>query len=71
LRGRDVGGDLTNVQYKPIWDYHSESPVQQIYPNKKTYKKKRIPNLFIHFWAMFIAFLVELLESFAILSLKY
>jgi hypothetical protein len=24
-RGRDIGGDLTNVQYKPIWDCHNES----------------------------------------------
>jgi hypothetical protein len=24
-RGRDVGGDLTNVQYKPIWSCHNES----------------------------------------------
>jgi hypothetical protein len=24
-RGRDGGGDLTNVQYNPIWNCHSES----------------------------------------------
>jgi hypothetical protein len=24
LRGRDSKGDLTNVQYKPIWNCHSE-----------------------------------------------
>jgi hypothetical protein len=27
-RGRDGRGDLTNVQYKPIWNCHSETPVQ-------------------------------------------
>jgi hypothetical protein len=27
LRGRDDGGDLINVQYKPIWNCHNESPV--------------------------------------------
>jgi hypothetical protein len=25
-RRRDSGGDLTNVQYKPIWNCHNESP---------------------------------------------
>jgi hypothetical protein len=25
LRERDGGGDLTNVQYKPIWNCHNES----------------------------------------------
>jgi hypothetical protein len=25
--GRDSGGDLTNVQYKPIWNCHKESPL--------------------------------------------
>jgi hypothetical protein len=25
LRGRDGGGDLTSVQYKPIWNGHKES----------------------------------------------
>jgi hypothetical protein len=40
-RGRDSGSDLTNVQYKLIWNYHNEFPlVQQIYPNKKISEKK-------------------------------
>jgi hypothetical protein len=35
-RERDGGGDLTSVQYKPVWNCLIESPlVQQIYPNKK------------------------------------
>jgi hypothetical protein len=25
-RGRDSEGDLTNVQYKPIWNCHNEPP---------------------------------------------
>jgi hypothetical protein len=36
LGGRDGEGDLTNVQYKLIWNCHNASlPVQRIYPNKK------------------------------------
>jgi hypothetical protein len=36
LRGRNGGSDLTNVQHKPIWNCHNESPpVQQIHLNKK------------------------------------
>jgi hypothetical protein len=27
LRGRDNEGDPTNVQYKPIWNCHNESPL--------------------------------------------
>jgi hypothetical protein len=27
LRGRDGGGDLTNIQYKPILDCHNEFPL--------------------------------------------
>jgi hypothetical protein len=27
--GRHSGGDLTNVQYKPIWDHHNESPLEK------------------------------------------
>jgi hypothetical protein len=35
-RGKDSGGTLTNVQYKSIWNCHSEfPPVQGIYPNLK------------------------------------
>jgi hypothetical protein len=26
LRGLNSGGDLTNVQYKPVWNCHNESP---------------------------------------------
>jgi hypothetical protein len=31
LRGRDSGGDRTNVQYKPIWNCHNESPLYNEY----------------------------------------
>jgi hypothetical protein len=31
LRGRDGGGDLTNVQHKPIWNHHNESPMYNKY----------------------------------------
>jgi hypothetical protein len=34
-RGRDSRSDLVNVQYKPTWNCHNESPIQQLYPNKK------------------------------------
>jgi hypothetical protein len=35
LRGREDWGDVTNVQYKPNWNCHYESPlVKLIYPNK-------------------------------------
>jgi hypothetical protein len=27
LRGRDGGGDLTNLQYKSNWNYQNESPL--------------------------------------------
>jgi hypothetical protein len=27
LRGREGGGDLTNVQCKPNWNCHNESPL--------------------------------------------
>jgi hypothetical protein len=30
-RGRDSGGDLTNVQYKPTWNYHNESSLYKEY----------------------------------------
>jgi hypothetical protein len=30
-RGRDDGGDLTNAQYKPIWNCHNESPLYNEY----------------------------------------
>jgi hypothetical protein len=39
LMERDSGGDLTNVQYKPIQNCHNESlPVQWIYPNENKIK---------------------------------
>jgi hypothetical protein len=31
LRGRDGGDDLTNVQYKSIWNCHNESPLYNKY----------------------------------------
>jgi hypothetical protein len=31
LRGRDSKGDLPNVQYKPIWNCHNESPLLNEY----------------------------------------
>jgi hypothetical protein len=31
LRGRDRGGDLTNVQYKPIWNCHNKSTLYNEY----------------------------------------
>jgi hypothetical protein len=31
LRGRDGGGNLTNVQCKPIWNCHNESPLYNEY----------------------------------------
>jgi hypothetical protein len=47
---RSSGSDLTNVQYKPIWNYHNESPLYNEYililkkgnnnNNKKTYANK-------------------------------
>jgi hypothetical protein len=30
-RGRNGGGHLTNVQYKPIWSCHNESPLYKEY----------------------------------------
>jgi hypothetical protein len=30
-RGRDGGDVLTNVQYKPIWNCHNESPLYNEY----------------------------------------
>jgi hypothetical protein len=39
LRGRDGEGDLTNIQYKLIWNCHYESPLYDEYSlilNKKT-----------------------------------
>jgi hypothetical protein len=31
LKGRDGGGDLTNVQYKPVWNGHNEFPLYNEY----------------------------------------
>jgi hypothetical protein len=31
VEGGDGGGDLTYVQYKAIWNYHSESPLYNEY----------------------------------------
>jgi hypothetical protein len=42
--GEDGGNDLTNVQYKLIWNCHNESPpVQQMYPNKNKFKSRLYP----------------------------
>jgi hypothetical protein len=47
---RNFGGDLTNIQRKPIENCHNNSPIQQIYAkineNKDT-TKKRAKSLFI------------------------
>jgi hypothetical protein len=31
MRWRDVGGDFTNIQYKPICHCHNESPLYSKY----------------------------------------
>jgi hypothetical protein len=31
LKGRDDGSDLSNVQYKPNWNFHHESPQYNAY----------------------------------------
>jgi hypothetical protein len=43
--GREMGDNLTNVQYKPIWNCHNESLVQQIYPNKISLNLLNLINL--------------------------
>jgi hypothetical protein len=40
LRGRDGGGDLTNVQYKPIQNCHYESPLYNEYIIIKNFLKE-------------------------------
>jgi hypothetical protein len=55
LRGRDGGGDLTNVQYKPIWNCHYESPLYNEYILIKFTKKE------IKFYCVYIPhFLIDL-----------
>jgi hypothetical protein len=39
LRGRDDGGNVTNVQYKSNQNCHYEPPVSWIYPNKNLFLK--------------------------------
>jgi hypothetical protein len=39
LRRRDGGGDLTNVQCKPIWNCHNESPLYNKYILIKNFNK--------------------------------
>jgi hypothetical protein len=34
-KNQDSGGDLTNVQYKPIWDCHDECPLYNEHILKK------------------------------------
>jgi hypothetical protein len=43
LKGRNGGGDLIDVQYKPIWNCHSESPLYNEYILIKI-KKRKIKN---------------------------
>jgi hypothetical protein len=46
LRRRDSGGDLTNVQYKPVWNCHNEYPLYNKYILiKKLMGKNRNKNL--------------------------
>jgi hypothetical protein len=33
VRGRDGGGDLANVQCRPMWSVPMNPPIQQIYPD--------------------------------------
>jgi hypothetical protein len=45
LKKRDSGDDLTNVQYKPIWNFHNESPLCNEYVLiKKIFLKKKPSN---------------------------
>jgi hypothetical protein len=39
-RWRDGGDNATNVQYKPIWNYHNEFPLYNEYILIKTIFKK-------------------------------
>jgi hypothetical protein len=41
LRGRESGSDLTNVQYKPIWNCHNECPLYNEYILIKKEKEKK------------------------------
>jgi hypothetical protein len=41
LRGRDGGDDLTNVQYKPIRNFHNEAPLNNDYILIKCFNKKQ------------------------------
>jgi hypothetical protein len=41
LRGRDYGGNVTNILYKSNQNYHNEAPLALwIYPNKNYFLKK-------------------------------
>jgi hypothetical protein len=42
LRGKDGGGDLTNVQCKPIWNHHNESSLYNKYILIKNLKKEKV-----------------------------
>jgi hypothetical protein len=39
LKGKESRDYLTTVQYKLIWNCSVNSPIQQIYPNKKSMNK--------------------------------
>jgi hypothetical protein len=41
VRGRVDGGDVTNVQYKPNWNFHYESPLYNEYILIKIFKKEK------------------------------
>jgi hypothetical protein len=43
--GRDGGGEPTNVQYKPIWNCHSESPLYSKHILIKIHGKNTIDKL--------------------------
>jgi hypothetical protein len=40
LTGRNGEDDLTNIQYKPIWNCHNEFPLYNEYKSNKNCKKK-------------------------------
>jgi hypothetical protein len=42
LRGRDGRGDLTNVQYKPIWNSQNKTPLHNDYILIKNFFKKNL-----------------------------
>jgi hypothetical protein len=49
-RGREGGGNLTNVLYKPIWNCYNESPLYNEYILVKLKKKKKRTWIQIFVW---------------------